>query len=61
MRDASDEHITELRKRAEHYRQLADGPMPWAVALQLGALAEECDREAMTRVGEPAFPEAAAP
>jgi hypothetical protein len=53
MRDTSDQNITELRKRAEHYRQLADGPMPWAVALQLDALAEECDREAMTRLGEP--------
>jgi hypothetical protein len=52
--DASDQNIIELRKRAEHYRQLADGPMPWAVARQLDALAEECDREAMTRLGEPA-------
>ncbi|HUC67384.1 MAG TPA: hypothetical protein VMA53_18220 [Stellaceae bacterium] len=58
MRDASDQQIIELRKRAEHYRQLADGPMPWAVARQLDALAEECDREAMTRLGEPLLHEA---
>jgi hypothetical protein len=55
MRDASDQNVIELRKRAEHYRQLADGPMPWAVARQLDALAEECDREAMTRLEEPAL------
>ena len=27
--------------------------MPWAVARQLDALAEECDREALTRLEEP--------
>lgn len=45
-------HIDELKRRAEHYRQLARGSIPWPVAEQLDALADECDREAWDRQAE---------
>jgi len=35
-----------LRRRAAHYRELANGATPWHVAQQLEALAEECERDA---------------
>ncbi len=34
------------RERAEHYRRLARGPVPWPVVAQLERLADECEREA---------------
>jgi hypothetical protein len=37
-----------LFARAEHYRSLAGGPVPWSVVQQLEKLAEECEREAST-------------
>ncbi len=48
------EHQTsdELRRRADHYRHLARGPVPWAVAQQLAVMAEECEREASARPAE---------
>jgi hypothetical protein len=36
--------IDALRERAEHYRRLAGGPVPWSVVAQ--RLADECEREA---------------
>ncbi len=46
------QHIDQLRRRAAHYRQLARGPVPWAVAEQLDALADECEGEARQRLAE---------
>jgi hypothetical protein len=35
-------HASALRRRAEHYRTLAQGPVPWTVVGHLESLAEEC-------------------
>jgi hypothetical protein len=52
MNDGSDRQVSELRGRAEHYRQLACGPTAWPLAQQLDTLADECDREASRLLAE---------
>jgi hypothetical protein len=46
MAALNNHEIDALRERAERYRRLAGGPVPWPVVAQLERLADECEREA---------------
>lgn len=46
MDRAQDSVIRELLKKAEQYRRVARGPVPWDVAQSLEKWAEDCEREA---------------
>lgn len=52
MFEAGDKRIIELRERAKHYRQLALGPMPWALAQQLDRFAQEYDEEVLALLAQ---------
>ena len=49
-----------LRRRAEHYRRLAQGAVDWPVAQEIETLAEECDEAAARLLAEAPQPSASA-
>jgi hypothetical protein len=59
MDRAQNPAIGELLKKAEQYRRVARGPVPWDVAQSLEKWAEDCEREAAERMASAQPPKAA--
>jgi hypothetical protein len=56
MDKSFDERAAKLRKRAEHYRRLGAGPLPWPVAQELATLADEDEDAAAKLLAERGAP-----